>query len=151
MEVYIAGPMTGYWDFNFKAFHDAAKVLRATGFIVRNPAEKESLVDGTPNWAVIPHEWSCPSGKGKSRTAQPGAIRRKDFEDVLKCQAVVLLEGWANSSGARAEALVAQLSGLTVWEYFEVDGKPYLTPLAETIITHTELEVYVDPCTKSGT
>ena len=37
--IYIAGPMTGIVDYNFQAFHAAAKDLRAKGYTVFNPAE----------------------------------------------------------------------------------------------------------------
>lgn len=37
--IYIAGPMTGLPELNFPAFHAAAKVLRAQGHHVENPAK----------------------------------------------------------------------------------------------------------------
>jgi hypothetical protein len=41
MIIYISGPMTGYPDLNFPAFHLAASVLRSEGFTVISPAEIE--------------------------------------------------------------------------------------------------------------
>ena len=37
--VYLAGPMTGYPDYNYPAFHCAAEQYRAAGFDVVSPAE----------------------------------------------------------------------------------------------------------------
>jgi hypothetical protein len=51
--IYIAGPMTGYPNFNFQAFHDAAAKWKALGWKVWNPAEKDEedgVVDGA-GWA----------------------------------------------------------------------------------------------------
>ncbi|ECE8819412.1 DUF4406 domain-containing protein, partial [Salmonella enterica subsp. enterica serovar Reading] len=38
MKVYIAGPMTGYENFNREAFHRAEKALKREGHTVLNPA-----------------------------------------------------------------------------------------------------------------
>lgn len=37
--LYIAGPMTGYSDFNDPAFFDAAQVLQGAGYATINPAD----------------------------------------------------------------------------------------------------------------
>ena len=38
-KIYLSGPMTGFKDYNYQMFNDAAKKLRAEGFEVVNPAE----------------------------------------------------------------------------------------------------------------
>lgn len=43
MIVYVAGPMSGYEQFNRPAFHSAAKRLTDKGYVVLNPA---TLPDG---------------------------------------------------------------------------------------------------------
>lgn len=40
--IYLAGPMAGYPDRNYPAFHNAARMLRSLGFEVYNPAEYEA-------------------------------------------------------------------------------------------------------------
>ena len=40
MNIYVAGPMRGYPEFNFPSFHAAAAQLRAAGHTVFNPAER---------------------------------------------------------------------------------------------------------------
>lgn len=53
MRVYIAGPMTGLPEYNFPAFHAAAKAWRDAGWEVLNPAE---AFDGdTTSGAVLLH------------------------------------------------------------------------------------------------
>lgn len=45
----LAGPMTGFEDFNFPAFNAMAARLRSRGFVVENPAD-HAIVEGA-QWA----------------------------------------------------------------------------------------------------
>ena len=83
--VYISGPMTGYEDFNYQAFHDAAARLRDAGWDVFNPAES---FDG-------------------DKTKDRSEYMRLDLSEVTKCTHIALLHGWQESRGARAEMRVA--------------------------------------------
>jgi hypothetical protein len=101
--LYLAGPMRGIPNFNFPAFHEAAKLLRAEGHEVFSPAEK---------------------GEEAILTANPGLQENMDFRrKVFKldlawiCEhadAVALLPGWEKSSGSRAEKAAAEAIGLTI-------------------------------------
>lgn len=99
MKIYIAGPMTGYPDFNYPAFHYAATVLRAKGFDVINPAELHGSEDsgGDHTW-----EWYL----------------RAALKALLDCDEIVLLPGWEASRGAVLEEHVANALGMPVsqWE-----------------------------------
>ena len=44
--IYIAGPMTGYAELNYPAFHSAAETLRRMGFEVVSPAELNPITEG---------------------------------------------------------------------------------------------------------
>lgn len=68
MRLYVAGPMTGYQDLNFPAFHAETARLR----------------------------------------------------ELLGCNAIVLLAGWAQSRGATLEHHVASSLGLTVFHAGEL-------------------------------
>ncbi|MGI6558284.1 MAG: DUF4406 domain-containing protein [Limnochordia bacterium] len=96
MRLYIAGPMTGHPEFNFPAFHDAARRLRQQGYDVCNPAEMETE-DTTKPWAFY--------------------ARRSVGLLVQDCDAVLLLSGWSDSRGALLEAVVARALGLPFYRF----------------------------------
>jgi hypothetical protein len=85
MKVYLAGPMSGYTDFNFPAFAAGAAMLRAKGYEVVNPAEVNP--DTTLTWE---------------------ACLKADIPELLKCEGIVLMDGWTKSRGATLEAHIAQ-------------------------------------------
>jgi hypothetical protein len=87
--IYIAGPMTGLPDFNYPAFNAEAARLRALGYHVENPAENKHPQDQT---------W-----EGYMRAA---------LRQMLTCDAVAVLDGWASSKGATLELNVADEVGI---------------------------------------
>lgn len=99
MKLYIAGPMSGYAELNFPAFHEAAATLRRFGYSVVNPAEINS--DPSMGWA---------------------ACMRRDIPALCECDGVALLRGWEASRGARLERHIAVALGMLVkpMEHFEV-------------------------------
>lgn len=102
MTTYIAGPMTGYPEFNYPAFKAAAAVLRSQGVDVLSPTEHTG--------DVAPDDYT---------DERPyGYYLRRSLRMLLDCDAVVLLPGWETSRGARIECEVAKLLGMTVtnWE-----------------------------------
>lgn len=82
--IYIAGPMTGFEDYNFPAFNKAARVFRDKGFTVFNPAE-HGVVDGA--------EWED--------------YMAYDLTQLGQCGIVYMLKGWEMSRGACLEQLIA--------------------------------------------
>lgn len=89
--IYLSGPMSGLPDLNFPAFKAAAEKLRAAGFEVVNPAELNPIAGSA--WA------DC---------------MRVDIKALLDCDAIVLLDGWEHSRGAKLELHVALALGMTV-------------------------------------
>ncbi|MBB4225996.1 DUF4406 domain-containing protein [Variovorax guangxiensis] len=89
--VYIAGPMTGYAELNFPAFHAAAAALRAAGLEVINPAEIN--VDPSMGWS---------------------ACMRADIAQLVTCDRIHLLQGWSKSTGATLEHHIGRALGLLV-------------------------------------
>lgn len=89
MIVYVAGPMSGYEQFNRPAFHSAAKRLTDKGYVVLNPA---TLPDG---------------------------LTQAQYMDIclamLRCaDTIYMLKEWEYSAGARAENALAEKLELNV-------------------------------------
>lgn len=107
MRIYLAGPMRNYPLWNFPAFEEGAKVLRAMGHDVISPAE---------------HDIAC--GFDPCSETLDGfdlkAAFRWDLEQVMAADAVVCLPGWEKSKGATAEASVAVAIGTPVYELGEL-------------------------------
>ncbi|EHB5924097.1 DUF4406 domain-containing protein [Escherichia coli] len=87
LKFYIAGPMTGYPDYNRAAFDAKAKELTEQGYIVINPA------------------------------MLPNGLTQAEYMDICLAMvrlvdAVYLLKGWEGSAGARAEYALAEKLGL---------------------------------------
>jgi hypothetical protein len=90
--IYLSGPMSGLPDFNYPAFNRAAADLRAMEYDVINPAE---AIDGETH-----HPYT--------------EYIRRDVENVLKCDLLVLLNGWEDSAGAHLEVALAVGVGIPV-------------------------------------
>lgn len=103
-QVYIAGPMSGYPEFNFPAFFRAQKNFEDHGWKVWNPAAKENEAD-------VEAYKSFASGDAKELVANgwdyKGAITW-DLEKVINGDAIFMLKGWEFSPGACAEHATAK-------------------------------------------
>lgn len=118
MRAYLAGPMRGIRDFNFPAFHAATARLRAAGHEVFNPAEKDEEMHGPD----ISRSDTGNLNDIKGRGFDLRATLAMDLDWICRhAEAVVLLPGWENSKGARAEMYVAQALGLQVLMYEDMD------------------------------
>jgi len=101
--VYVAGPMTGYTDYNFPAFDNAERILKSRyGCSVVNPAQVDR--------AVGVH--SVMEGRGKREMIE--FFMDLNATTIKKCTAVVLLDGWSGSAGARHEYAMADRLGIKV-------------------------------------
>lgn len=76
-KVYIAGPMTGLPDLNFRAFFDAEAELLRAGYEPLNPARNECT-----GWLPC---------------------MRAALRQIAECDGLALLPGWQNSTGATIE------------------------------------------------
>ncbi len=120
--LYLSGPMRGIPESNFPEFIRCANMLRAQGHDLLNPAES-------------------------SIAERPGMVRgdylRHDIQLILIVDAVVVIEGWYSSPGARFEVAEAWSIGIPVYEYVEIDGIPSLHPLPETSVVIPREDQYV--------
>jgi len=121
VNIYLAGPMRGYWSFNFPRFHKEAELLRSMGHTVFNPAEEDEENGFDPDGLT-----------GEEDLASLGFNLRAAFaEDIAfiihQADAVVVLPRWRESKGARAEAMVAVAVGIPVlYVSYDPDGTPSL-------------------------
>jgi len=114
---YIAGPMRGIPQSNHPSFIEAAQRLRRAGYEVFSPAEGQ---DGEANNETF-----------------TGAMKAL-LPELLKCDAVAILPGWAKSEGAKLEVLVAISTGKPVYGYYQ-HRPQYLEPMPTLkIITRAE-------------
>jgi hypothetical protein len=101
-KIYIAGPMSGYENFNFPAFHRAADKLRSDGWTVFNPAEKDDE-------ANLDKE-AVKTGDAAQAIAKGFDFREAymwDIDKVINGDGVYMLKGWEQSPGARGEHAAA--------------------------------------------
>lgn len=97
--VYLAGPMRGLPEYNFPAFHAAARALRNAGLIVWSPAERDEAEGFDP----------------QTDEAKPLKYYMQfDLAAVCAADAVVVLPDWEQSQGARLEVYVARECGMPV-------------------------------------
>jgi len=107
--VYIAGPMTGIEQYNFPAFDKAAKFFRNLGWTVVSPADADRDAGMHPDQLPFNHDWSqLPDACSTRQFAQ------RDMPLLMSCDAIAMLPGWVDSSGAMAEWGVAAWIGMPV-------------------------------------
>lgn len=103
-KVYIAGPMTGYPEFNFPAFFRAQADFEARGWKVFNPAAKDEE-------ANIHEMEAYKTGDAvvaiKEGFDYKGAFMW-DCDKVINGDGIFMLKGWEFSPGAVAEHAVAR-------------------------------------------
>jgi hypothetical protein len=101
--IYIAGPMTGYPEFNFPAFYRVEEKFTAEGWVVFNPANKEDE-------DVLHGSGSFINGDAKAAIAGGFDFRKAykwDLIKVVEADAIYMLKGWEKSTGARGEHAAA--------------------------------------------
>ena len=132
--VYLAGPMRGIDQFNFPAFDEAARNLRAIGWTVFSPAEhdRESGFDETRN------------------TLEGFDIKQAfqwDCNRVCEADYIVLLPGWEKSQGVAAELTVARMVGTEVFYYYPGDDNWYV---GATDLFHPPIEDLIPDLSPTG-
>lgn len=101
IRIYLAGPMTGWPEFNYPHFNKCAAYLREAGFEVVNPAENFDGQTDLPKREYM----------------------RAAITGLLTCDRICFLQDAIHSEGARLEAQVAQAAGiptLTELEQFAI-------------------------------
>lgn len=104
---YIAGPMRNLPLLNFPAFDRAARLGRASGWAVINPAEMDRNAGVQDNVDFVDSPYTARVFAGRD-TAALLNMRAEDGD------AIALLPGWQRSTGAKAELALANWVGLRV-------------------------------------
>lgn len=117
-KVYIAGPMTGIPQFNFKSFDIAVRDLQARGyFIIFSPADHDRELLGKPlDW--LPSETDAEGYWQKWITPDAPSLRRMLGDDLAwiaeNATHLYMLKGWERSRGAMAEHALGVALGLEI-------------------------------------
>lgn len=102
-KVYISAPISGYdLDERKDTFMKMEVRLKGFGFDVFNPLGIEHHVDGLSTYDYM----------------------RKDLEELIKCDAILFLDGWNRSAGCHTELTVAVACGIDVW-FDNIDNITY--------------------------
>ncbi len=114
MKIYIAGPMTGYDQWNFPAFFKLEEnLLKFVPEVeVINPAHNDG-----PNLGLALESAGSPERPNHTWAW----YMRRDLKHVLEADALCVLPGWQNSRGASLEVHVANSLGLPIYVF--QDGK----------------------------
>jgi hypothetical protein len=128
---YLAGPMSGYPQFNFPLFHEVASKLRMQGYTIVSPAELDSP-------AVQAAAGKSADGAldkdGKIAGETWGDILAKDVKLVADgIDGIIFLPNWEASRGANLEATVGLLVNKRPFEFLQWDGNSAV-PVSKTSV-----------------
>jgi hypothetical protein len=113
--LYLAGPMTGYPQFNFPLFIRAAEKAREQGFDVISPAELDQENNEDYDLSI-----NSPDGELGTTHQTFGDYLSRDVKIVHDhCVGVIFLPKWFESKGARMEAYVALTAGFTRFYHYQ--------------------------------
>lgn len=118
--VYIAGPMTGKKWYNAPAFDQEEDFCSSLGWDVVNPVNLDRDAGFDPHDFPEDHDWhSMPEGVTR------GNLADRDLPALASCDAIWMLPGWRESTGAMAEYHVAKWRGMEIlgYELDEAEGE----------------------------
>jgi len=119
MTYYLSAKMRGVKDFNFPAFDETAKRLRAYGYQIVSPAEHDRAM-----------------GFDETKNSLDGFDLERalhwDIGQIIKCDGIIILPDSENSSGVKVERAVAEMFGKEVLEYSEMGNEFRLIDLKAT-------------------
>lgn len=102
--IYIAGPMSGYPEWNYPSFFAAEDKLRSEGWNVYNPAAKDKE-NGFEDAEAMPEgDTALAIEKGTFNFREAYTW---DLAMVVKGDGIFMLKNWEQSPGARGEHAVA--------------------------------------------
>jgi len=90
--IYVAGPMRGYEKWNFPAFDRNAEFLASLGWDPVSPADLDRQMGFDENDDTVVF------GEAEFHEAM-----LRDYEAILRCDAIAFIPGWEKSTGAALE------------------------------------------------
>lgn len=109
MRVYVAGKMRGVPYYGFPQFDAMRDKLMAEGHSVVSPADIDRNAGFDAMKCAADTDWNAiPAGFDLQECVE------RDLLAVLECDAIMMMDGWEKSTGARAEFAVATWAGKTV-------------------------------------
>lgn len=104
---YVAGPMRGYQSLNFRIFDEVAEIACGEGYNIISPADldREHGIDPINDPESVKRAFTADPNLGQT-------IVRRDTEVIIELKkdrgdGLILLPGWQNSTGTRAETALA--------------------------------------------
>ncbi len=119
---YLAGPMTGHFEYNFPVFVRYADLLRRAGVEVISPAELDIA-------AGIDPRGKDPALFAKSFTeAKLRKVIRRDVAAILQLRPkagdfIAVMNGWTKSRGSGAEVYVGAWAKLPIRQIVSINDK----------------------------
>lgn len=139
---YLAGPMTGYPQFNHPLFNRVEKTLvEEFGWHVFNPVKSDSSEL---------QEMAMASEKGLRSDLPTGAweeILALDMSVLIEdCDSIIVLEGWEKSQGARIEVFTALTLHLPIfwWDDSTQNPRAYPTMTAARVLHENTAKAYAE-------
>jgi hypothetical protein len=104
--IYIAGRMVGFKYYNFPKFMKKEMELLKEGWKVINPARLDLDEGINPFTFTDDYNWSAAPDKAQMRE-----IINRDIEALKDCDAIYMMKGWDQGTGAVAEHYLAKWMG----------------------------------------
>jgi len=125
-KAYVAGPMSGIAAANFPAFIAADEYLHEQGWATFNPAVHELETGVVPPEILNMSKDFFPELEAMGYRFDKSEALRRDMNAIADARAIILLDGWSNSTGARLELRAAAWAGKAVYRLTESEGRPLL-------------------------
>lgn len=103
---YISGPMTGKPNFNYAYFDKIAESLRASGLIILSPSELGDASQTSLEGPQKPY----------------GYWLKEALKLLCRADKIIMIPGWTESRGARAELALALDCGMESYVYLPDDN-----------------------------
>ena len=126
LKYYLAGPMTGYPQFNIPLFDQVTAVLRGQGFTIVSPAERDTY---ETRLGALASEHGSHADLSIAETY--GDMLARDMKILAdEVDGIILLPSWHKSRGARTEAYIGLIMGASFGAY----RSGFVTPLSNEFV-----------------